>query len=103
MTDMKTAMIGGGYVGLVSDACFADLGVDVCVVERDAAKLGLLNAGEMPIYEPGLDKLVSDNVAAGRLRFTAGSERARTVLRRLYQPLYLIEAPILFTGWKRRS
>ncbi len=67
---MKIAMIGGGYVGLVSGACFADLGVDVCVVERDPAKLGLLNDGKMPIYEPGLDKLVGDNVAAGRLRFT---------------------------------
>ena len=67
---MKIAMIGGGYVGLVSGACFADLGVDVCVVERDAAKLALLDQGTMPIYEPGLDKLVHDNVAAGRLRFT---------------------------------
>ena len=67
---MKIAMIGGGYVGLVSGACFADLGVDVCVVERDPAKLGLLNDGKMPIYEPGLEKLVGDNVAAGRLRFT---------------------------------
>ena len=67
---MKIAMIGGGYVGLVSGACFADLGVDVCVVERDPAKLGLLNNSKMPIYEPGLDKLVADNVTAGRLRFT---------------------------------
>ena len=64
-------MIGGGYVGLVSGACFADLGVDVCVVERDAAKLALLNDGKMPIYEPGLDRLVHENVSAGRLRFTA--------------------------------
>ena len=67
---MKIAMIGGGYVGLVSGACFADLGVDVCVVERDPAKLGMLKDGKMPIYEPGLDKLVNDNVAAGRLSFT---------------------------------
>ena len=68
---MNIAMIGGGYVGLVSGACFADLGVDVCVVERDPAKLALLNDGKMPIYEPGLDRLVHENVAAGRLRFTA--------------------------------
>jgi UDPglucose 6-dehydrogenase len=68
---MKIAMIGGGYVGLVSGACFADLGVEVCVVERDPAKLALLNDGKMPIYEPGLDRLVHENVAAGRLRFTA--------------------------------
>ncbi len=67
---MKIAMIGGGYVGLVSGACFADLGVDVCVVERDAAKLALLHDGKMPIYEPGLDRLVHENTAAGRLSFT---------------------------------
>ena len=195
-------MIGGGYVGLVSGACFADLGVDVAVVEVDQAKLGALKAGQMPIYEPGLDRLVADNVAAGRLSFGddlaaavagvdavfiavgtptrrgdghadvsfvnaaaeqvakaltgyavvvtkstvpvgtgrriaeimhrarpdleidvasnpeflregsaigdfmrpdrvvigTGSERAREVLRRLYRPLYLIEAPILFTN-----
>jgi UDPglucose 6-dehydrogenase len=64
-------MIGGGYVGLVSGACFADLGVEVCVVESDAEKLALLNQGRMPIYEPGLDRLVKENVAAGRLRFTS--------------------------------
>ncbi len=67
---MKIAMIGGGYVGLVSGACFADLGVEVCVVERDAAKLALLLDGVMPIYEPGLDRLVHENTAAGRLSFT---------------------------------
>ena len=68
---MKITMIGGGYVGLVSGACFADLGVEVCVVESDADKLALLNAGRMPIYEPGLERLVTENVAAGRLRFTS--------------------------------
>ena len=62
-------MIGGGYVGLVSGACFADLGVDVAVVEVDQAKLSALNEGRIPIYEPGLDRLVADNVAAGRLSF----------------------------------
>src|ERR1700712_5303222 len=67
---MKIAMIGGGYVGLVSGACFADLGVEVCVVESDGDKLALLRAGRMPIYEPGLERLVTENVAAGRLRFT---------------------------------
>ena len=67
---MRIAMIGGGYVGLVSGACFADLGVDVTVVEVDPGRLAALNAGGIPIYEPGLDKLVADNVAAGRLRFT---------------------------------
>ena len=67
---MRIAMIGGGYVGLVSGACFADLGVDVSVVEVDKAKLGALQAGQMPIYEPGLDRLVADNVAAERLHFS---------------------------------
>jgi UDPglucose 6-dehydrogenase len=62
-------MIGGGYVGLVSGACFAELGNDVAVVEVDQAKLDSLRAGGIPIYEPGLDKLVADNVAAGRLTF----------------------------------
>jgi UDPglucose 6-dehydrogenase len=62
-------MIGGGYVGLVSGACFAELGNDVAVVEADAAKLASLRAGGIPIFEPGLDKLVADNVTAGRLSF----------------------------------
>ena len=63
-------MIGGGYVGLVSGACFADLGVDVAVVETDPAKLAALKDGRIPIYEPGLDRLVAENVAAGRLSFS---------------------------------
>jgi UDPglucose 6-dehydrogenase len=63
-------MIGGGYVGLVSGACFAEFGTEVTLVEADAQKLGALNEGRMPIYEPGLDKLVLANVRAGRLAFT---------------------------------
>jgi UDPglucose 6-dehydrogenase len=62
-------MIGGGYVGLVSGACFAELGNDVAVVEVDAAKLKSLQEGGIPIYEPGLQPLVADNVRAGRLTF----------------------------------
>ena len=62
-------MIGGGYVGLVSGACFADLGVDVALVEADPHRLASLRAGRMPIHEPGLDRLVAENVAAGRLSF----------------------------------
>src|ERR1700693_162716 len=68
---MRIAMIGGGYVGLVSAACFAEFGTDVTVMEMDAAKLAALQQGSMPIYEPGLEKLVAGNVAAGRLAFTA--------------------------------
>ena len=199
---VRITMIGGGYVGLVSGACFAEFGTDVTVMETDAGKLAALREGRMPIYEPGLEKLVAENVRAGRLTFTgdltealkgteavfiavgtptrrgdghadltyvyaaaeqvakaltgyavivtkstvpvgtgrhiaeivraarpdlefdvasnpeflregnaigdfmrpdrvvigAESERAREVLRRLYRPLYLIEAPIVFTG-----
>ncbi len=62
-------MIGGGYVGLVSGACFAEFGVEVAVVEADPHRLAALRAGRLPIYEPGLDQLVADNVAAGRLSF----------------------------------
>jgi UDPglucose 6-dehydrogenase len=199
---VRIALIGGGYVGLVSGACFADFGAEVTVVEADAQKLAALHEGRMPIYEPGLQTLVAENAKAGRLAFTgdlaagiqgaeaifiavgtptrrgdghadlsyvyaaaeqvaramtgyavivtkstvpvgtgrrideivraarpdldfdvasnpeflregnaigdfmrpdrvvigAVSERAREVLRRLYRPLYLIEAPIVFTG-----
>ena len=63
-------MIGGGYVGLVSGACFAEFGTEVTVVETDAGKLEALRAGRMPIYEPGLEQLVAENVKAGRLAFT---------------------------------
>ena len=67
---MRIAMIGGGYVGLVSGACFAEFGTEVVIVEADQDKLTALRAGSIPIYEPGLDKIVSANVAAGRLSFT---------------------------------
>ena len=67
---MKIAMIGAGYVGLVSGACFAEFGVDVCLVDTDAGKIDALKAGRIPIYEPRLDHLVSDNAKEGRLTFT---------------------------------
>lgn len=67
---MKICMIGGGYVGLVSGAGFAETGNDVVCADIDAAKVAMLEAGEIPIYEPGLDALVARNVAQGRLRFT---------------------------------
>src|SRR4051794_15693221 len=67
---MRIAMIGSGYVGLVSGACFAQFGHDVVCIDKDPAKIGRLQKGEMPIYEPGLDRLVADNVKAGRLQFT---------------------------------
>jgi UDPglucose 6-dehydrogenase len=67
---MRIAMIGTGYVGLVSGACFADFGHQVTCVDKDAAKIDALNAGQMPIWEPGLEALVKANAARGRLRFT---------------------------------
>ncbi|MEP2736968.1 MAG: UDP-glucose/GDP-mannose dehydrogenase family protein [Erythrobacter sp.] len=67
---MKIAMVGSGYVGLVSGACFADFGHDVVCIDKDQAKIDRLHDGEMPIYEPGLAKLVASNVDAGRLSFT---------------------------------
>ncbi len=67
---MRVAMIGTGYVGLVSGACFSNFGHDVVCVDKDASKIARLNRGEIPIFEPGLDALVADNVKAGRLSFT---------------------------------
>src|ERR671912_920071 len=66
---MRVAIIGSGYVGLVSGACFADFGHVVCCVDKDPSKIARLRAGEMPIYEPGLAELVANNVRAGRLSF----------------------------------
>ena len=67
---MKIAMVGSGYVGLVSGACFADFGHDVVCIDKDQSKIDRLRDGIMPIYEPGLDQLVANNVKAGRLTFT---------------------------------
>src|SRR6187455_3480044 len=67
---VRIAMIGTGYVGLVSGACFADFGHQVTCVDKDADKIASLHRGEMPIFEPGLDALVATNVKAGRLAFT---------------------------------
>ncbi len=67
---MNICMIGAGYVGLVSAACFSDFGWTVTCVEKDAEKVARLHRGEIPIYEPGLDDLVAKNVKAGRLSFT---------------------------------
>jgi len=67
---MRIAMIGTGYVGLVSGACFSEFGVSVTCVDKDAGKIDSLRQGKMPIFEPGLDQLVDNNVRAGRLTFT---------------------------------
>ena len=67
---MRVAMIGAGYVGLVSGACFSEFGVDVLCVDKDEDRIERLRRGEVPIFEPGLDALVETNTAAGRLRFS---------------------------------
>lgn len=73
---MKVVMIGAGYVGLVSGACFAEFGANVTCVDKDKRRLSALRKGEIPIFEPGLEDLVSSNVDAGRLSFSADLEEA---------------------------
>ena len=83
---MRIAMIGTGYVGLVSGACFADFGHRVTCVDKERRKIDGLNAGVMPIWEPGLEALVKANVERGRLTFTtdlaAGGRRRRSGVHR---------------------
>lgn len=73
---MRVAMIGTGYVGLVSGACFSNFGHHVVCVDKDASKIDRLKKGEIPIFEPGLERLVADNVASGRLTFTTDLKAA---------------------------
>ncbi|EPY00436.1 UDP-glucose dehydrogenase family protein [Magnetospirillum fulvum] len=73
---MRIAMIGTGYVGLVSGTCFSEFGIQVVCVDKDARKIDLLRQNVMPIYEPGLDELVAANVEAGRLSFTTDLKTA---------------------------
>lgn len=75
---MHIAIVGAGYVGLVSAACFAEFGVDVWLLDSDASKITALREGRIPIYEPGLDRLVADNARDGRLHFCDTLEEAIT-------------------------
>ena len=81
---MKIAVIGTGYVGLVTGTCFADSGNDVACVDIDREKIDGLNRGEVPIYEPGLSELISRNTAAGRLTFTTDLPAAVKPARLVY-------------------
>ena len=74
---MRVTMIGAGYVGLVSGACFADFGHQVTCIDKDAAKVAALKRGEIPIFEPGLDDLVEANMRQGRLEFAADTSRVK--------------------------
>ena len=73
---MKITMIGTGYVGLVTGACFAEVGNDVLCLDVDAEKIRVLNEGGIPIFEPGLKEMVARNRAAGRIRFTTDLAQA---------------------------
>src|SRR5882762_5952854 len=73
---MHIAVIGSGYVGLVTGACFAEFGVDVTCVDVDVEKIARLSRGEATIYEPGLEQLLKKNLQAGRLRFTTDVKSA---------------------------
>ncbi len=72
---MKIAIVGTGYVGLVSGTCFAETGTDVTCIDKDAIKISQIQAGNMPIYEPGLAEMVARNVKAGRLHFTTSLQK----------------------------
>jgi UDPglucose 6-dehydrogenase len=80
---LNITIFGSGYVGLVTAACFADVGNDVLCVDVDARKTAMLQRGESPIYEPGLTEMLRDNIAAGRIRFTTSA--AEGVAHGLYQ------------------
>src|SRR5271154_2543218 len=73
---MRIAMIGSGYVGLVSGACLSEFGHDVICIDKDTGKIAALKAGKMPIFEPGLEDVVAANVKAGRLSFDTDLARA---------------------------
>src|SRR6185503_14552229 len=97
---MRIAMIGTGYVGLVSGACFADFGHQVACVDKDEAKIDGLNAGVMPIWEPGLEALVKANVERGRLTFTTDLAKGVAPAEAVF---IAVGTPTRCASWPRRS
>ena len=73
---MKVVMVGAGYVGLVSGACFAEFGADVTCIDKDESRISALTLGKIPIYEPGLEDLVQRGVSSGRLSFSTALANA---------------------------
>src|SRR6516165_10976270 len=107
---MRITMIGTGYVGLVSGACIADLGHQVTCVDKDSTKITALNAGEIPLFEPGLGDIVRSNLEQGRLAFPPRWESlcvAPTLhsLRSAPRRVAGTGMPIcpMFTGWRAKS
>ena len=107
---MRIAIVGAGYVGLVSGACFADFGHEVTCVDKDASKISMLQRGKIPIFEPDLDRLVQNNVKNGRLNFDtdlAGPVREADAVFIAVgtPPAAAMVMPILamFTRWRGRS
>ena len=84
---MRVAMIGTGYVGLVSGAFFADFGHEVVCVDKDKEKIAALTRGEVPIYEPGLNDVVAINARAGRLKSKQASKHRDTELYKVHTEL----------------
>lgn len=84
---MKIAIVGTGYVGLVSGACFAEMGVEVTCVDIDREKIENLRQGQIPIYEPGLEEMVVRNYREGRLRFTTRLSDCLNDVEAVFAPL----------------
>ena len=82
---MKISVIGTGYVGLVTGACFAEIGHGVICIDNDSSKINKLKKGIIPIYEPGLDKIVYKNVKARRLSFTSSLSEKAQILKTINQ------------------
>ena len=96
---MRVTMIGAGYVGLVSGACFADFGHHVTCVDKDAGRIAALRRGEIPIFEPGLADLVATNMAQERLSFSTRPDGIDEAERGLHRGRHAV-AP---RRWSRRS